>query len=95
MATKKLTRKELDTLKEIQQKNAAVVNELGNLEVTKLQLEARKIEIIKFYNDLKEEESTFGQTLSEKYGVGTINIDKGEFIPSETEPETETATFES
>jgi len=83
MATKKLTRKELDTLKEIQQKNAAVVNELGNLEVTKLQLEARKVEIIKFYNDLKEEEAAFGKTLSEKYGIGTINIDKGEFVPAE------------
>jgi len=83
MANKKLTRKELDTLKEIQQKNAAVVSELGNLEMAKLQMESRKSEIIKFYNDLKEEEAEFGKTLSEKYGTGTINIDKGEFVPSE------------
>jgi len=90
MATKKLTRKELDTLKEIQQKNNAVVAELGNLEVTKLQLEARKAEIIKFYNDLKEEEAEFGKSLSDKYGVGTIDIDKGEFTPTEETAEVPT-----
>ena len=52
MANKKLTRKELDNLKEIHQKNNSIVAEFGNLEVAKLQLESRKLEIIKFYNDL-------------------------------------------
>jgi|TARA_R110000822_G_scaffold161934_3_gene302281 hypothetical protein len=88
MTNKKLTRKELDNLKEIHQKNNSIVAEFGNLEVAKLQLESRKLEIIKFYNDLKEEESAFGKELSDKYGNGTINIEKGEFIPSETVEET-------
>ncbi len=46
MDTKKLTSEELETLKEFQQKNAAVVNELGNLEVAKLQMETRRQEIL-------------------------------------------------
>jgi septal ring factor EnvC (AmiA/AmiB activator) len=92
MATKKLTKKEIEVLKEIQQKNNAIVNEFGNMEIAKMQIEARKAEIVKFYNELKEEEAELGKTLSEKYGVGSINIESGEFIPSEIE-NTEVASF--
>lgn len=81
MKNKKLTSKEIETLQEIQQKNAAVANELGSLEISKLQLESRKTEIIKFYNDLKEEEQNFAKELSEKYGNGSIDLEKNEFIP--------------
>jgi hypothetical protein len=92
MAIKKLTKKEIDSLKEIQQKNNAVVNELGNLEVTRLQIEARKAEVVKFYNDLKDEEVELGKTLSDKYGVGSINIESGEFHSTPIE-DTEKASF--
>ena len=92
MAIKKLTKKEIDALKEIQQKNNAIVAEFGNLRIAKLQLEARETELVKFFNDLKEEESEMGKTLSDKYGVGTINIENGEFLPAETEG-TEKASF--
>jgi hypothetical protein len=92
MATKKLTKKEIEALKEIQQKNTAIVNEFGSMEIAKMQIEARKVEIVKFYNELKEEEAELGKTLSEKYGVGSINIESGEFIPSEIE-NTEVASF--
>ena len=81
MKNKKLTSEEIEKLQEIQQKNAAVATELGNLEITKLQLETRKGDVIKFYNDLKEEEQTFGKELSDKYGNGSIDLEKGEFIP--------------
>ena len=81
MKNKKLTSEEIEKLQETQQKNAAVATELGNLEITKLQLEARKGDVIKFYNDLKEEEQTFGKELSDKYGNGSIDLEKGEFIP--------------
>ena len=82
MENTKLTAEELEKLEDIQQRNVAIANELGNLEITKLQVEARKAEILKFYNELKEEEQTFGKELSDKYGVGTINMEAGEFIPA-------------
>ena len=83
MENTKLTVEEVEKLQEIQQKNAAVASELGNLEITKLQVEARKAEVVEFFNKLKEEEQTFGKELSEKYGNGSIDLEKGEFIPSE------------
>lgn len=83
MANKKLTQEELDTIKSIQEKTNAVVSELGSLELTQLQLDARKAEIKKYYEDVKSEEGTLGKELSEKYGNGTIDLEKGEFVPSE------------
>jgi len=82
MENTKLTVEEIEKLQEIQQKNAAVASELGNLEITKLQVEARKAEVVEFFNKLKEEEQTFGKELSEKYGNGSIDLEKGEFIPA-------------
>jgi hypothetical protein len=82
MENTKLTVEEVEKLQEIQQKNAAVASELGNLEITKLQVEARKAEVVEFFNKLKEEEQAFGKELSEKYGNGSIDLEKGEFIPT-------------
>ena len=90
MDIKQLTSEELETLKEFQQKNAIVSNELGNLEVTKLQMEVRRQEILDYYNELKEDEVKFGKKFTTKYGAGSINIETGEFTPSpESEENTE------
>jgi hypothetical protein len=78
----KLTEEELEKLVSLQRKSAGVTQEFGNIEIMKLQVEARKNELVAFYNQVKEDELTFGKELSEKYGNGTINIEKGEFIPS-------------
>ena len=82
MENTKLTVEEIEKLQELQQRNAAVATELGNLELTKLQIEGRKEEVIKYFNDLKTEENNFGKELSDKYGNGTIDLEKGEFIPA-------------
>jgi hypothetical protein len=78
----KLTEEELENLVSLQRKSAGVTQEFGNLEIMKLQLDARREELVSFYGQLKEDERTFGKELSEKYGDGTINIEKGEFVPA-------------
>lgn len=80
MENKKLEQEELSKLVDLQTKNRAVLLELGSLEASKLALYG-------YYNQLKEEERTFGRELSEKYGEGTIDLEKGEFIPSEVPTE--------
>jgi hypothetical protein len=82
MENKKLTEEEIKTLQEIQQSNQALVNELGSLEVTKIQIENRYDELVEYYNELKVKEISFGKELSEKYGDGNIDLSKGEFIPN-------------
>lgn len=82
MESIKLAQEELEKLIELQRKSAGITQEFGNLEIMKLQLQARKDELIAFYGQVKEDERTFGKELSEKYGDGTIDIEKGEFIPN-------------
>ena len=84
MENTKLTPEEVAKLQEIQQKNAVIVSELGNLEITKLQMESRRANAIEFLNSLREEEQTFGKELSDKYGNGSIDLENGEFIPTPT-----------
>jgi hypothetical protein len=94
MDIKHLTSEELETLKEFQQKNAAVSNELGNLELTKLQVEARRQEILEFFNELKETEQKFSKEFTDKYGIGSINIETGEFTSApQNEEGTEVSSF--
>jgi|688.fasta_scaffold235726_2 hypothetical protein len=78
----KLTEEELTKFAQIQAKNNAVVTQLGNLELTKLQVENRRVEILNFLSELREEENEFGKELSAKYGDGSIDLQSGEFIPA-------------
>ena len=82
MENTKLTIEEIEQLQELQKENQAVAQELGNLEITKLQIEARREELVKYFNELKAKEQEIGKTFTEKYGNGTIDLDKGEFIPA-------------
>ena len=82
MENTKLTVEEVERLTKIQQDNAAIATELGNLEITKLQIEARRDKVIEYFNELRTEENSLGEELSKKYGNGTIDLEKGEFIPT-------------
>ena len=82
MENTKLTQEELQQLQEMQQQNQALALELGNLELTKIQIESRYDELVEFHTQLKDKEKEIGKELSEKYGNGTIDLEKGEFIPA-------------
>lgn len=82
MENTKLTQEEIEKLTSLQQKSNGIIAEFGNLEVMKLQIDARKNDLISIYNQLKTDETEFGKELSEKYGDGTIDLNKGEFIPN-------------
>ena len=83
MANQKLTREELEKLQEIQQKNAALVQELGQIGLMQLNLDKRQENAEAYLDNLRKEESAFAKELEEKYGTGSIDLEKGEFIPSE------------
>jgi hypothetical protein len=81
MENTKLTQEEIQQLQEIQQQNQSLALEFGNLELTKIQIENRYDELVEFHTQLKSKEQEIGKELSEKYGNGTIDLEKGEFIP--------------
>lgn len=68
-----LTKEELKSLKEIQEKTQAVIIELGEIELYKIRLEERYATIKEFLNEMKSLEETFSKSLTDKYGK--INLD--------------------
>jgi hypothetical protein len=73
-----LTEEELQTLQKIQSQTKLLINELGEIELIKLQLENRHNEAKKFLNDLSIVEQEFTQSVFEKYGKVNLNPNTGE-----------------
>ena len=80
MKTEKLTETEILSVKEIQKLRAEIIEKYGLIEMTIQDLELQKQEVTEEFKELKENEITLSKELQSKYGVGTINIDSGEFI---------------
>jgi predicted phage-related endonuclease len=83
MKTEKLTETEILSVKEIQKLRAEIIEKYGLIEMTIQDLELQKQEVTEEFKELKENEITLSKELQSKYGVGTINIDSGEFIGNE------------
>ena len=81
METKKLSQEELQQIQDIQAKNQAIVVEFGQIELIKLGLEERLQNAKAYLAELREEEKTIAASLEEAYGKGSIDLEKGEFIP--------------
>jgi hypothetical protein len=87
METKKLTQEEMSQIETIKQESQALIQELGQIELLRLDLKSRKDNALTFLDELKQKERELAQALETAYGKGTINLDKGEFTPSEEEVE--------
>ena len=83
MKTEKLTETEILSVKEIQKLRAEIIEKYGLIEMSIQDLELQKQEVTEEFKKLKENEITLSKELQSKYGVGTINIDSGEFIGNE------------
>lgn len=77
METKVLTQEEITQLKDVQQKRSSLNEQFGVLEI---QYDIQKQTLISKLNQLLQVEEQLGKQLQEKYGDGTINLEKGEFI---------------
>ena len=81
MENKKLTQEELQQIEAVQQKSQAVVQELGQIELLKLNLKSRREGALAFLEELKQEEKALAEALETAYGKGSIDLEKGEFTP--------------
>lgn len=89
METKKLTQEELQQIQDIQTRSQAVLSELGQIELLKLKLKARRQNAENFLAELEKEEKTLAEFLESTYGKGSINLERGEFIPFEEQEASE------
>jgi hypothetical protein len=78
-----LTEEEKNTLKEIQTSTQALIAELGEIELIKIQLEERHANAKKFLAELGEKEKEFTQSVFNTYGRVSISPETGEITPVE------------
>jgi len=79
----KFTEDELKSLKSLQNQSQVATLQFGQLYLSKLRLEEQETTLKNQLKQLEQEEAKAAQTLTEKYGKGTIDIESGEFTPTE------------
>ena len=82
MTTKVLTQEEITQLKKVQQDRVNLIEKFGVLEMHKQELKLQEQQLSSSYQQLKQYEEQLGKQLQDKYGDGTIDLEKGEFISS-------------
>jgi hypothetical protein len=83
MKIEKLTEQEILLVKEIQKLRAELIDKYGLIEMSIQDLKLQKQEVTEELKEIKTTELKLSKELQSKYGVGTINIDSGEFIGNE------------
>jgi len=85
---KKFTEEELDKVNKLQSSSAQIILELGDaeLQIFLINEDLEKLHEIKSqlhlqYKNLRSKEVELVTELNEKYGIGTVDINTGEFIP--------------
>ncbi len=89
---KKLSDNEIEQVTNIRRNYVNIQNGFGQLHLTKMNLEKQLESIDSNYKSLTAEyektqqaEKDLVSNFQEKYGVGTLNIEDGTFVPAETE----------
>jgi methyl coenzyme M reductase subunit D len=85
----KITQEEQDFIKKLQEKYSELTVKIGqvnmemhDLENTLNELKALEKDLLDQYIQSREDERTFINSLSDKYGEGSLNLETGEFIPN-------------
>ena len=86
--TKKFTEEELKNITDIRNGNSRIISELGQVELQLFLVneELEKLQEMKStlqvqFKNLQVEEAELVGSLNEKYGIGTVDINTGEFVP--------------
>ena len=82
MSNTKLLESELQQLKDLQRKTNEIIFSIGSMELRRLNIKNSKNELIGQYQSLVQNQEKLGKELNEKYGDGSIDLEKGEFIKS-------------
>lgn len=83
MSNTKLSQEELQQLKDFQRSENEITFALGQIELRKVFIERDKQALQSEFQSLLQKQDELGKTLQEKYGDGSIDLEKGEFVKSE------------
>jgi hypothetical protein len=80
METKVLTQEEVTSLKSVREKRIQLTENFGVIELRIQEFNNQKDILKEELKKLVQEELVLGKTLQQKYGDGSIDLEKGEFI---------------
>ena len=78
-----LSESEVEQLKEIFQLSTQIQNAFGNLKIRKIQLEAEEDNLKQQYVQKTQKEIEISQKINQKYGAGSVDLQRGVFIKAE------------
>ena len=81
-APQAFSKEELDKLISLRNEHDKITFQLGQLYISKIQLEKDENLLKNKLSSTLEKEKTIAEDLSKKYGNGTIDLESGTFIPS-------------
>ena len=88
----KFSEEELQSLQELQNTYAGISTQFGQLKVSRMNLERQLDSLIQSeetlenaWEDNRQKESELVQSLTEKYGPGSLNPETGEYKPVKSE----------
>jgi len=80
---KKLTQEEIDNLTNLKKGYAELTQVIGNTEIQILTLELRKEQFKANLLQIQQDEAKLAKELEDKYGNGSISLEKGEFLSND------------
>ena len=78
----KFTQDELDNIKYIQAEYQQLIYKLGRVELEKKMIQLREDQLNQDYDAVLSSEKKLIESLNEKYGTGTLNLENGTFTPT-------------
>ena len=82
MEVKKLSQEELQEINQIRSEYTTAYANIGLIQVKIKELESESLSYYEGLESLKQKEVEVFDKLKEIYGVGTVNLESGEFTPA-------------
>ena len=83
----KFTEEELTQVQNIQRSYTTIQNQFGQLKLAQIRLDEQEVDLEEALKSIQSEEKTFLDSITEKYGQGTLNPETGVFTPAENKSE--------
>tara|TARA_Y100001963_G_C6513512_1_gene323208 strand:- start:233 stop:538 length:306 start_codon:yes stop_codon:yes gene_type:complete len=81
----KFSEEEIKQLQSLQNSYQQITFSMGQISLSKVSLDNREKAVLQALDNVRKEEAELAKSLTEKYGKGTLNIESGEFTPTEEE----------
>jgi hypothetical protein len=74
---------DIDKIKKLQENLTSIGTQFGQIKIAKMKLEDQEIVLKKQLDLLTKEENSIAKAFTDKYGKGSLDVETGEFIPTE------------